>query len=141
MEVWYVLFVREEPLRTCLDTIRVLYGAFTGQAHIVLRGPYRQRLSLAAADAGVRGQQVVFGQPRVNVQRGQQPVSLHVRCEGLERAWHRPGKAFDPALILYDGPSRADAVELYQVLTRFPLNLAFTAQGLEPLIAPERPTS
>src|SRR5690349_9141892 len=113
MPVFYVLFVHEEPLRTCLDTIRVLYGAFTGQAHVVVRGPYRQRVSLTVAGAGVREQQVVFGQPRVTLQRGRQAVGLPVRCEGLERAWQQTSVPFDPSLTLYDGPSRSDAVELH----------------------------
>jgi hypothetical protein len=137
MRVFYVLFVADPHLRTALDAIRFLYDPLTRHsAHVTVRGPYRQRINASRLSSSIEQTTVtLYDVSHFFEERGQHTVFFDVAAEGLDRVWSKPDYAFDPHLTLYDGRSRRDALELYQIAKRFRIAIQFQARGLEPLIS------
>lgn len=147
MRVFYVLYVTDVRLRSALDTIRLLYDpAISHSAHITVRGPYSQRLNLAGLSSEIAGEQVVLHRVGYFFEKGQHTVHFEAFSPRLHRVWQKRDFSFTPHLTLYDGPateqrSRATAVELYQLVSRLPIAVAFEARGLDPLISGRGQTS
>lgn len=136
MRVFYVIYVSDDHLRSILDTIRVLAAPVTSHpAHITVRGPYRQRLNVETFNRQIAGEHVELHDVSYFFKKGQHTVYLDASAPSLRSVWHKQDFEFNPHLTIYDGRSRARAVQLYQLLTRFPISAGFTAIGLEPLMS------
>src|SRR5207249_1340689 len=136
MRVFYVIYVSDDRLRSAIDTIRLLAApSVSHPAHLTVRGPYSQRRNMDAMSAAITGETVILHSAAYFFHKGQHTVFFEAAANNLEAIWHKPEFGFNPHVTIYDGRSRSRAIQLYQLLTRFPIVLTFTSRGLEPLIA------
>lgn len=141
MRVFYVLYVSDTRLRSALDTIRLLYNpSVSHSAHITVRGPYSQRINARSLSAAMTGEDVILHHVgHFFANRGNQhTVYFEAYAPRLADVWKKRDFGFLPHLTLYDGASRESrrtALELYQIVARLPIGVAFEASGLEPLIS------
>ncbi|MDQ3823811.1 MAG: hypothetical protein M3321_11305 [Actinomycetota bacterium] len=101
-----------------------------------MRGPYPRPRDVTAESRLVAREPVTLEGVDHFLKSGQHTIYLRARCRNLHRVWAKSAEfEFAPHVTVFDGPSRRDAVELYQIVTRFPIRAQFVSAGLEPLVS------
>lgn len=134
--VFYVIDLPDPELQKAFDSIRLVCDpSQKNRAHITVRGPYKQRYRVSAADARVRGALVEIDGPDAFFEEGQNTVFLQCKSDALSDVWRKPDFDFAPHLTLYDGQSREFAVRLLSLVREFKPRVTFKAQSLSTLVS------
>lgn len=137
MRVFYVIYIREEPLKSYINAVRLLCNpAEKNSAHLTVRGPYKRRYSkdeLAALNKQIRDEPVhIYGCGHF-FGPTQNTVFLDCDSPRLREVWHKPDYGYRPHITLYDGSSRKIADALLRMVSDHSFNLCFRAEGLSQL--------
>jgi hypothetical protein len=137
MRVFYVVYAADHVIATCLDAIRLLCDPNEkARAHVTLRGPYLQRLSMQGLSTAVTSRPVCVNGVGNFFEGSQNTVFLRCDSPSFREVWSKkdyPG--YNPHITLYDGTVREFAAKLVQRLSRLDLEFSFMPTRLEPLVS------
>ncbi len=136
MAVFYVLHIADKQVSNCIEAIRLICDPSTKhRAHLTVRGPYRQKISIAPINKKLGDQSLTIYGIGEFFKFGQQTVFFRCSSPDLRAVWFKPDYSYNPHITLYDGSSLEFARQLYLVASKYSFNFQVSATDLEPLMS------
>lgn len=134
MNFFYVIYLTDPVLETCIDAIRLLLNPQEKRpAHLTVRGPYAQKLSKLVVErisTKIEGSSIRITGVDSFFATNQNTVMFKCVSPRLLDVWHKPDYEFNPHITIYDGDSRQIAAQLLRTLSKYSYNVLFTASKL-----------
>jgi len=128
---FYVVYLGDPALQIALDTIRLVANpSAKGLAHITLRGPCSEPPEYETTKLSIEGSEARVTKIGDFFEDGQNTVYLACDSRFFVDRWYKPDYGYQPHITLYDGPSRAFALKLRDLLQRRYAEISFPVTGL-----------
>jgi hypothetical protein len=101
---------------------------------LTIRGPYKQRLNLTAANRIIQNQSINIIGVGNFFEYNQNTVYLKVNSPEVKAIWHKKGLNYNPHITIYDGPTRIIAESIFILLSKYDIKITFKSSELYPLI-------
>ena len=132
MRLFYVLYISDPIIQLCIDAARVICNPTEKEfSHITVRGPYKQRYKLRHQNRIIKGAKIHISDVGNFFNSKQNTVFLKCSSPKLKKVWKKGDYAYNPHLTIYDGESKEFAIELFDILKNYRINLYFIAEKLE----------
>ncbi len=143
MPVFYGLYVADTKLAAALDLIRFLGEPnFVRRAHITVRGPYPEKLSVEIERAWKgKHYEIFFCGVGSFFSISQNTVFIKCDIPGIEAIWSKPdyGTEITPHLTLYDGKKSGFGYDLLDILKSNKWNFVANTTELTVIQAKAKP--